>query len=153
MLLPLDSASSLGRVFLVAGALMCSVGCAPADGDDDATSASALSAYPAKPSDTASRKYCDVIIAGGSTAAIAAAVASADVGARTCLVEPTEWIGGQLTASGVSAVDWAWHKVGALDVGAADKAAVNVTPSFFAMMEATVATSAPGSSSCSRTRS
>jgi len=137
MLLPLDSASSLGRLFLVAGALTCSVGCAPADGDDDATSASALSAYPAKPSDTASRKYCDVIIAGGSTAAIAAAVASADVGARTCLVEPTEWIGGQLTASGVSAVDWAWHKVGALDVGAADKAAVNVTPSFFAMMEAT----------------
>ena len=53
----------------------------------------------------------DVVIAGGTTAAFAAAVASAESGARTALIEPTDWVGGQLTASGVPAVDEAWHKV------------------------------------------
>ena len=53
----------------------------------------------------------DVIIAGGSTAALATAFASAESGAKTILVEPTDWIGGQLTASGVPPVDEAWHKI------------------------------------------
>ena len=48
---------------------------------------------------------------GDSTAAFAAAVASAESGARTALIEPTDWVGGQLTASAVPAVDEAWHKV------------------------------------------
>jgi hypothetical protein len=129
--------SALPLVVLAASSFGLAAGCAPSDVADAAESESALGAYPAKPGDTAARKHCDVIIAGGSTAAIAAAVASADVGAKTCLVEPTEWIGGQLTASAVSAIDWAWHKVDSLDVGAADKARDNVTPSFFAMMTAT----------------
>ena len=46
----------------------------------------------------------DVIIAGGSTAALAAAIASADSGATTVLIEPTDWIGGQLTSSGDTTV-------------------------------------------------
>ena len=116
-------------------------GCAPVEAEPAPSSEPELRDYPAKPEDTVRNKHCDVIIAGGSTAAVAAAVASADVGAKTCLVEPTEWIGGQLTASGVSAVDWAWHKVGTLDVGAATKARENVTPNFFAM---TAATGNPG---------
>ena len=33
---------------------------------------------------------CSVVIAGGSTSALAAAVASAKEGVRTCLLEPTE---------------------------------------------------------------
>ncbi|MEM8864249.1 MAG: FAD-dependent oxidoreductase [Planctomycetota bacterium] len=53
----------------------------------------------------------DVVIAGGSTAALAAAFSAADEGARTALIEPTDWIGGQLTASGVPAVDEAWHQI------------------------------------------
>ncbi|QDT68560.1 tricarballylate dehydrogenase [Planctomycetes bacterium MalM25] len=53
----------------------------------------------------------DVVIAGGSTAALAAAFSAADEGARVALLEPTDWIGGQLTASGVPAVDEAWHKI------------------------------------------
>ena len=53
----------------------------------------------------------DVVIAGGSTAAFAAAVASAEHGAKTALIEPTDWVGGQLTSSGVPAVDEAWHKL------------------------------------------
>ena len=53
----------------------------------------------------------DVVIAGGSTAAFAAALASAEAGAVTALVEPTDWVGGQLTSSGVPAIDEAWHSV------------------------------------------
>lgn len=60
----------------------------------------------------------DVVIAGGSTAAFAAAIASAKSGARTALLEPTDWVGGQLTASGVPAIDEAWHKINAPDTGA-----------------------------------
>ena len=59
----------------------------------------------------------DVVIAGGSTAAFAAAVASAESGARTALIEPTDWVGGQLTSSGVPAVDEAWHKLTAPGTG------------------------------------
>lgn len=53
----------------------------------------------------------DVVIAGGSTAALAAAFSAAEEGARVALLEPTDWIGGQLTASGVPAIDEAWHQV------------------------------------------
>ncbi|MBS2017602.1 MAG: FAD-dependent oxidoreductase [Deltaproteobacteria bacterium] len=129
-------ARSLGLISALS--LSCTVlACAaPADDEDVAQDEQRVQTFPAKPADTSTRKHCDVIIAGGTTAAIAAAIAASDLGAKTCLVEPTEWIGGQLTASGVSAIDWAWHKVGALDVGAAAKARANVTPSFFAMAEA-----------------
>ncbi|APW62320.1 FAD-dependent oxidoreductase [Paludisphaera borealis] len=85
----------------------------------------------------------DVVIAGGTTAAFAAAVAAAESGARTCLIEPTDWVGGQLTASAVSAIDEAWHKVkdkktGAeYDVAAIARDRVNMTPNFRAMLDAT----------------
>ena len=42
---------------------------------------------------------CDVLVAGGSTAALAAAIAAAEAGAPTlhvCLTEPTDRLGGQL---------------------------------------------------------
>ena len=42
---------------------------------------------------------CSVLIAGGSTAALAAALASASRNIDTCLTEPTDWLGGQLTSS------------------------------------------------------
>ncbi len=57
----------------------------------------------------------DVIIAGGSTAALAAAFAAAEEGAQTILIEPTNWVGGQLTSSGVPAVDEAWHRITNVD--------------------------------------
>ena len=53
----------------------------------------------------------DVVVAGGSTAALAAAFTAAEEGARVALLEPTDWVGGQLTSSGVPAVDEAWHKI------------------------------------------
>ncbi|WP_164503612.1 FAD-dependent oxidoreductase [Pleionea sediminis] len=73
----------------------------------------------------AEQHNCDVIIAGGSTAALSAALTSARQGEKTCLLEPTDWPGGQLTASGVPAIDFAWHKVDGYDVGRIGKNAVN----------------------------
>ncbi len=85
----------------------------------------------------------DVVIAGGSTAAFAAAIAAADTGARTALLEPTDWVGGQLTSSGVPAVDEAWHKVTdpktgeVVNVSAIARARANMTPNFRALLDAT----------------
>ncbi|MEN9809237.1 MAG: hypothetical protein RLZZ488_804 [Pseudomonadota bacterium] len=57
---------------------------------------------------------CDVIVLGGTTAAYSAAITAADSmksGEVVCLTEPTDWLGGQLTSSGVPAVDFAHHDV------------------------------------------
>lgn len=76
----------------------------------------------------------DVVIAGGSTAALAAASTAADEGATVALLEPTDWIGGQLTASAVPAIDEAWHKLRApdgrvlLDVAVIARNPRNMTP-------------------------
>lgn len=51
---------------------------------------------------------CDVIVAGGSLASFAAAVTAANASSApsVCFLDPTDWPGGQLTASGVPAVDF-----------------------------------------------
>lgn len=51
---------------------------------------------------------CDVLIAGGSLASFAAAVTAANASSApsVCFLEITDWPGGQLTASGVPAVDF-----------------------------------------------
>lgn len=81
--------------------------------------------------------HYDVVIVGGSTAALAAAFTAAEEGAKTALLEPTDWIGGQLTASGVPAVDEAWHRIVddvtgkvVLDVSAIARDPRNMTPFF-----------------------
>jgi hypothetical protein len=48
---------------------------------------------------------CDVLIAGGGTGGVAAALAATRAGKRVHLIEETDWIGGQLTAQGISALD------------------------------------------------
>jgi hypothetical protein len=48
---------------------------------------------------------CDVLVAGGGTGGMAAALAVARAGRRVCVTEETDWPGGQLTAQGVSALD------------------------------------------------
>jgi hypothetical protein len=53
---------------------------------------------------------CDILIIGGTTAALGAALAAAD-NVKTCLTEPTNWVGGQLTSEGLPAIDFAWHKI------------------------------------------
>jgi flavin-dependent dehydrogenase len=48
---------------------------------------------------------CDVLVVGGGTGGTAAALAAARAGRRVYLLEETDWIGGQLTSQGVSALD------------------------------------------------
>ena len=48
---------------------------------------------------------CDVLILGGGTGGIAAALAAARGGCSVCLVEETDWLGGQLTSQGIAALD------------------------------------------------
>ena len=47
----------------------------------------------------------DVLVVGGGTGGVAAAFAAARVGRHVIVLEETDWIGGQLTAQGVSALD------------------------------------------------
>ena len=100
-------------------------------------------AIPAGPRAVEVLREFDVVIVGGTTAAFAAAVSSAESGARTALIEPTDWVGGQLTASAVSAVDEAWHKVPnaktkePYNVSAVARRRENMTPNFKAMLDAT----------------
>lgn len=47
----------------------------------------------------------DVIIIGGGASGTMAAIQSARLGVSTLIVEETEWLGGMLTAAGVSAID------------------------------------------------
>ena len=47
----------------------------------------------------------DVIVAGAGTGGLAAAIQAARLGSDVLLVEPTDWIGGQLAAAGVTSMD------------------------------------------------
>jgi len=47
----------------------------------------------------------DVLVIGGSTSGVAAALSSARQGVETTILEEGPWLGGMLTAAGVSAVD------------------------------------------------
>ncbi|GIW02532.1 FAD-dependent oxidoreductase [Roseiflexus sp.] len=48
---------------------------------------------------------CDIAIIGGSLGGVAAALAACDNGASVILTEATDWLGGQATSQGVSALD------------------------------------------------
>ncbi len=48
---------------------------------------------------------CDVLVVGGGLGGVAAAWAAARRGHRVCLLEETDWLGGQMTSQGVSALD------------------------------------------------
>ena len=50
-------------------------------------------------------RRCEVLVVGGGAGGVAAALAAARAGRSVCLLEETDWIGGQLTAQGVSALD------------------------------------------------
>ena len=56
----------------------------------------------------------DVVVAGGGTGGTAAAIEAARDGAHTLVVEPTPWLGGMLTAAGVSAIDGNYRLRGGL---------------------------------------
>jgi hypothetical protein len=71
----------------------------PASGD------ASLAVLPVVPPVAASPERCEILIAGGGTGGVAAALAAARSGRRVVLLEETDWLGGQLTAQGVSALD------------------------------------------------
>ncbi|WP_026100743.1 FAD-dependent oxidoreductase [Synechococcus sp. PCC 7336] len=48
---------------------------------------------------------CEVVVIGGSLGGVAAAAHAMQAGARTCLIELTPWLGGQISSQGVSAID------------------------------------------------
>ncbi len=50
-------------------------------------------------------KQTDVLVVGGGTGGTAAGIEAARQGANTIIVEPGPWLGGMLTAAGVSATD------------------------------------------------
>ena len=51
---------------------------------------------------------CEVAVIGGSLGGLAAASHAMQAGAQTCLIEAAPWIGGQISAQGVSAIDESW---------------------------------------------
>src|SRR5262249_42209136 len=64
--------------------------------------------FEAEPGGRIEEIVCDVLVVGGGTGGIAAALAAAralPAPGRVVLLEETDWIGGQLTAQGVSALD------------------------------------------------
>jgi hypothetical protein len=51
---------------------------------------------------------CQLLIVGGTTSAFGAALSASKIlNTRVCLIEPTDWVGGQLTAELLSAPDYA----------------------------------------------
>ena len=74
---------------------------APADTEDALTGAGPRGSTPA----ASSVLDCPVLVIGAGTGGIAAAIASARVGIKTCVTEETDWAGGQLTAQGLNASD------------------------------------------------
>ena len=48
---------------------------------------------------------CEVLVVGGGLGGVAAAWAAARRGHNVCLLEETDWLGGQMTSQGVSALD------------------------------------------------
>jgi hypothetical protein len=71
----------------------------PASGDPS------LAVLPVDPRATARTETCEILIAGGGTGGVAAALAAARNGRSVVLLEETDWLGGQMTAQGVSALD------------------------------------------------
>jgi len=54
---------------------------------------------------TAAAITCDILVVGGSVGGTAAALAASEAGASVCLIEETNWLGGQLTVQGVCTPD------------------------------------------------
>jgi hypothetical protein len=62
-------------------------------------------AAPAETAERREKREYDVVVAGGGIGGIAAAIQAARMGASVLVVEPSDWIGGQATAAGVSTMD------------------------------------------------
>jgi len=75
-----------------------------------ATSCALAGTLVSVPAGAATLEY-DIVVCGGSFSAAAAAFAAARTNqdAQVLLIEPTDWLGGQATSQGVSAIDNSYH--------------------------------------------
>jgi NADPH-dependent 2,4-dienoyl-CoA reductase/sulfur reductase-like enzyme len=71
----------------------------PASGD------ASVAVVPCPAVEGARGERCEILVVGGGTGGVAAALAAASAGRQVVLLEETDWLGGQLTAQGVSALD------------------------------------------------
>ena len=71
----------------------------PASGDPS------VAVVPCPAIERARSERVEILIVGGGTGGVAAALAAASAGRQVVLLEETDWLGGQLTAQGVSALD------------------------------------------------
>jgi hypothetical protein len=77
-----------------------------APNDADSSAADIVGTGPAGTTAAAGSSFdCPVLVVGGGTGGIAAAIAAARAGIQTCVTEETDWVGGQLTAQGLNASD------------------------------------------------
>ncbi len=83
---------------------------------------------------------CQLLIVGGTTSAFGAILSASKIlNTRVCILEPTDWIGGQLTAELLSAPDFAYHTIKDKDgfilpVGNIDRQMDNQNPLFARML-------------------
>jgi hypothetical protein len=82
---------------------------------------------------------CQLLIVGGSTAAFGALLSATKfLEQRVCLLEPTDWVGGQLTAELLSAPDFSGSVLRegnfTLDIGAINRQVENRNPLFTEML-------------------
>jgi hypothetical protein len=71
----------------------------PAEGDP------LRAVVPVDPETPARDVECEVLVVGGGLGGVAAAWAASRRGRTVCLLEETDWLGGQVTSQGVSALD------------------------------------------------
>ena len=50
-------------------------------------------------------EFFDIAIVGGGASGTSAAIQAARMGSKVVIIEPTDWVGGQMTAAGVSTMD------------------------------------------------
>eukprot|EP00039_Didymoeca_costata_P030882 m.31913 g.31913 ORF g.31913 m.31913 type:complete len:681 (+) comp8360_c0_seq1:75-2117(+) len=94
---------------------------------------------------------CDVFIAGGSTASLAAAItaAEADSSVNVCFSEITDWPGGQMTAGGVPAIDFGGDNNHPENQPASFRSAMESIPGDGSAHTATMGSGSPGACSVS----
>ena len=94
---------------------------------------------------------CDVVVAGGSTSSLAAAITAAEAApdASICFTEITDWPGGQMTAGGVPAIDFTTPNAQADNQPASFRSAMASIPGDGAPHTATTGSGCPGACSVS----